>query len=437
MTAMKSRAHNALKRALAIAAAALPLMAGAQPSASSPPSAAQLAQGEYLARIGGCASCHTMPRDGIPFAGGRGLSTPLGPIYSTNITADPVHGIGRYTFADFERVMREGTAPGGRHLYPAMPYTAYTKATDDDLRALYGYLMHGVVPSDYVATATRLPFPFNQRWALPVWKGAFVPRGVYAAKPQRDAEWNRGAYLVQSFGHCGTCHTPRGAAYQERGYDESARRFLTGMVNDNWYAMNLTGARGAGLGRTELEDVARFLRTGHANGDAAFGTMAEEVEKSLQYLSEADARAIAAYLKSLPARRDEGGYVARGATDRTPAQGNRTGDVESVGARVYKTFCAQCHQVDGKGSAGLFPRLAGNPSVLSEDATSIIRIVLQGGTGPATVHGPVPQTMPAFTSSLTDVQMAQVLTYVRQAWGNDAKPVTTSNVTKLRSTLGK
>lgn len=163
--------------------------------------------------------------------------------------------------------------------------------------------------------------------------------------------------------------------------------------------------------------------------------MAEEVEKSLQYLSEPDARAIAAYLKTLPAQRNEGGYAASAATARTPAQGNRTGDVESVGAGVYRAYCAQCHQPDGKGVPGVFPRLAGNPAVLSEDATSIIRLVLQGGTSPATATGPTPQTMPGFTSSLTDVQMAQALAYVRQAWGNDAKPVTTSDVTKLRAAL--
>lgn len=421
------------------AAAALSVPASAQlsrPAGAEPPASTPLARGEYLARIGGCASCHTMQRDGIPFAGGRALSTPLGPIFSTNITPDPVHGIGRYTFADFKRVMREGTAPGGRHLYPAMPYTAYAKATDEDLHDLYAYLMHDVPASDYAPTVTRLPFPFNQRWTLPAWKAAFAPRGAYVDKPQRSAEWNRGAYLVQSFGHCGSCHTPRGPAYQERGYDESSRRFLTGMVNDNWYAMNLTGDRGAGLGRTELEDIARLLRTGHSDGRIVFGSMAEEVEKSLQHLSEGDARAIATYLKSLPARRNEGGYAPADAVARTPAQGNRTGDVEPVGARVYKTYCAQCHQPDGRGVAGLFPRLAGNPSVLSEDATSIIRIVLQGGTGPATAHGPAPQTMPAFTSSLTDVQMAQVLAYVRQAWGNEARPVTTNDVTKLRAALG-
>lgn len=210
---------------------------------------------------------------------------------------------------------------------------------------------------------------------------------------------------------------------------------LTGMVNDEWYATNLTGAQGAGLGRSDAASIARFLRTGHAEGKVAFGSMAEEVEESIQYITEADARAVARYLKTLPAQRDEGAYAAHAPNASDPKPGDRTGDVESVGARVYKSFCAQCHQLDGKGVADTFPRLAGNASVLSDDATSLIRLVVQGGRGPRTATGPEPQTMPGFDTTLTDVQMAQLLTYVRQSWGNSARSVTTSDVTKLKRKL--
>jgi mono/diheme cytochrome c family protein len=318
-----------------------------------------------------------------------------------------------------------------------MPYVAYAKARDEaDLQALFDYLHAWPCPVRPTRHRQRkLPFPFNQRWALRFWKAAFLPSGPYVDKPGRDAEWNRGAYLVQSFGHCGSCHTPRGLAYQERGYDESSRHFLTGMVNDDWYATNLTGVPGAGLGRSDAASIARFLRTGHADGKAAFGSMAEEVEKSIQYITEADARAVARYLKTLPAQRNEGAYTARAPSAPGPKTGDRTSDVESVGARVYKSFCAQCHQLDGKGVADTFPRLAGNASVLSDDATSLIRLVLKGGTSPRTVTGPEPQTMPAFAAPLTDVQIAQVLTYVRQSWGNSARPVTTSDVTNLKRKL--
>jgi mono/diheme cytochrome c family protein len=409
------------------------LQAGAQTGAA--PVTGSLARGEYLARIGGCASCHTMPRDGIPFAGGRPMSTPLGPIISTNITPDPVHGIGRYSFDDFRRVMHEGTAPGSKHLYPAMPYAAYTKATDEDLRALFDYLMHGVAPSDYAPPPTRLPFPFDQRWALRFWKAAFLPSGRYVDKPGKDAEWNRGAYLVQSFGHCGSCHTPRGVAYQERGHDESAlalsdRHGQRQLVRDEPHGR--AGRRARALGAAS---IARFLRTGHAEGNTAFGSMAEEVEQSIQYLTEADVHAVAKYLKTLPAQRNEGAYAPDRSNASGPRQGDRTGDVESVGARVYRSFCAQCHQSDGKGVGDIFPRLAGNPSVLSDDATSLIRLVVQGGRGPRTATGPAPQMMPAFDNTLTDVQMAQVLTYVRQSWGNIARPVTTNDVTRFKGKL--
>ncbi|MBO9514909.1 MAG: cytochrome c [Variovorax sp.] len=406
--------------------------AHAQPTA---PDASDTARGEYLARIGGCASCHTEPRHGKAFAGGRAVPSPFGVIYSTNITPDVEHGIGKYSFEDFRRVMREGTAPGDRHLYPAMPYASYAKAHEDDLRDLFAYLRRGVqaVPAD--PPPTRLPFPLDQRALLRFWKLVFLPRGAYEDKAGQSADWNRGAYLVQSFGHCGACHTPRGLAYQEKGYDESASRFLTGQVNDLWFALDLTGDPGAGLGRVPAPALASLIATGHGGGFVASGTMVQEIEESLQYLNEDDVRAVARYLKSLPAQRGEGRYEARAETPRPRAQGNHTGDVETIGAAVYRSFCAQCHQADGGGVAGAFPRLAGNPSLLGEDASSLIRLALEGGRSAATRQGPPPQSMPSFAATLTDVQIAQVLTFTRESWGNDAKPVTTDDVAKVRKAL--
>jgi len=399
------------------------------------PAPQQLARGEYLAKIGGCASCHTEPKHGAPFAGGRAVPTPFGAIYSTNITPDPAHGIGRYSFEDFEKALREGTALGGRHLYPAMPYVAYAKASEADLRDLYSYLLHGVAPVAQESPHNYLSFPFNQRWALKFWKLMFLPRGEYVARRDKAAEWNRGAYLVQSFGHCGACHTPRGLGFQERGYDEHSKHYLTGQVNDLWFASDLTGDPGSGLGRVSAEGIASFLATGHGDGMVAFGTMAEEVEQTLQYLSEDDLRAVAGYLKSLPVRKGAGSYQAQAETDPPPARGNYTGDVESVGAAVYRGFCVQCHQPDGRGVPKVFPRLAGNPSVLAEDPSAVIRLVIEGGRSPATAKGPPPQAMPGFVGTLTDVQMAQVLSYTRQSWGNDARPVSTHDVSKIRRQL--
>jgi mono/diheme cytochrome c family protein len=416
---------------------ALALLAGLHASGhAAPPDAALLARGEYLARIGGCAGCHTAPH-GAPFAGGRGVPSPLGTIFSTNITPDDRHGIGRYSAEDFARAVREGTAPGGRHLYPAMPYVAYAKLRDEDLQALHAYLRHRVAPVAADPTPTTLPFPFDQRWALRFWKWLFLPRGPMPARADRDAEWKRGAYLVQSLGHCGACHTPRGLAFQERGLDESSRHFLAGAVNDHWYAPGLDPSPGAGLGRLDDAGLAAFLRTGQGAGLTAYGPMADEIEQSLQHLGDEDARAIVRYLKTLPERPGGGRYAPSARTERTPAQGNRTGDVASVGAAVYRGFCVQCHQADGMGVPQRFPRLAGNPSVLGEDPGSLIRIVVEGGRSPAVAGGPEAQHMPAFAGTLTDVQVAQVLTHVRGAWGNDARPVTLQDVTRLRKAIGK
>ena len=178
--------------------------------------AARIARGDYLAKAADCAGCHTAPKGGAPFAGGLGMASPFGTIVSSNITPDPQYGIGAYSYEDFARTLRKGVARGGKHLYPAMPYPSYSKITDDDMRALYAYFMHGVQPVHTEPPSTRLPFPFNQRWVLAFWNLAFAPNGVYEPRNDRDAQWNRGAYLVQGLGHCGACHTPRGPAFEER-----------------------------------------------------------------------------------------------------------------------------------------------------------------------------------------------------------------------------
>jgi mono/diheme cytochrome c family protein len=396
-----------------------------------------LARGAYLSKAADCAGCHTARIGGAPFAGGFSMSSPFGVIISTNITPDPEHGIGRYSYDDFARVLRVGVAPGNKHLYPAMPYTAFAKLTDDDIHALYGYMMNGVAAVAVTPPPTRVPFPFNQRWLLGAWQALFVPKGVYQPIDGKDRLWNRGAYLVQSLGHCGSCHTPRGYAYQEKGYDESSAHFLTGEVNDDWFAPSLRNSPGSGIGRIGEQDLVSFMKTGHGAGVAAYGTMVDTIQTSLQYLSAEDLQAIARYLKALPAQEDPASYHPDEAAvaERTAAEGNRTLDVESGGAAVYKGFCLQCHQSDGRGIPKLYPALAGNPSVLTKDSTSLVRLVLQGGSTPETQTGPPPQSMPAFGATLSDLQIAQVLTYLRDAWGNDADPVSANDVAGIRKRL--
>ncbi|WP_143749539.1 c-type cytochrome, partial [Caballeronia arvi] len=222
--------------------------------------AALIERGRYLASAADCAGCHTAPKGGAPFAGGLGLNSPFGTIVSSNITPDRQYGIGRYSYEDFARTLRDGIAKGDKHLYPAMPYPSYSKITNEDMRALYAYFMGGVAPVHAAPAPTRLPFPFNQRWVLTLWNLAFAPTGEFKPRDGRDAQWNRGAYLVQSLGHCGACHTPRGPAFEERGYTEASSLYLTGGTNDHWFAPNLTTDVGSGLGRIRAEDIAAFLK---------------------------------------------------------------------------------------------------------------------------------------------------------------------------------
>ncbi|MDR5835531.1 cytochrome c [Caballeronia sp. LZ034LL] len=400
-----------------------------------------VARGDYLARAADCAGCHTAaPVPGKPqphpFAGGLPMGSPFGTIWSSNITPDPVHGIGRYSYEDFARALRKGVASGGKHLYPAMPYPSFSKISDDDLHALYAYFMHGVEPVAQAAPETKLPFPFNQRWALTFWNFAFAPDKPFVGDPKRDAQWNRGAYLVQSLGHCGACHTPRGPAYDELGYTDGSPAYLTGGTNDHWHAPNLTGLKGAGLGRISAADLAAFLKTGHGAGLATFGAMVQVVEDSTQYLDDQDLQAIASYLKSLPAHGEGGTYDDHSREARQSVAALHTGEQERPGAGLYQGTCARCHQADGMGVPLKYPRLAGNPAVLSQKPDSLVRLVLQGGRAPSTVHGPEPKKMPAFADQLTDTEIARVLTFVRSTWGNNAPPVTTRDVRTMREAVG-
>jgi len=394
-------------------------------------------RGAYVAKASECAGCHTAPAGGAAYAGGLGLVSPFGTIISTNITPDKQHGIGTYSYEEFSRALREGVSPTRGRLYPAMPYTAFAKMTEEDMRALYEYLMHDVAPVAQDAPPTKVPFPFNQRWLLRGWQWLFLPKGIYKADVARSAQWNRGAYLVQAMGHCGSCHTPRGWGYQERGYDQSSPQFLTGFVNEHWHASNLTGAMGAGLGRVSERDVASFMKTGHGDGLVAYGNMVQTVENSLQYLSDDDIAAIANYLKSLPAQSDTGTYRAeRATTPRGPSDGNYL-DGQAPGADVYREFCASCHRLDGRGVRNVYPRLAGNPSLLDKEPASLIRLTVEGGNSSNTVSGPPRQNMPGFAGKLTDAQIAQVLTFIRSSWGNDARGVTAIDVSQLRKSIHK
>ncbi|WP_322104174.1 cytochrome c [Paraburkholderia sp. J41] len=391
--------------------------------------AALVARGAYLARAGDCIACHSAPR-GKPFAGGLPMNTPLGRIYTTNITPDPQTGIGRYTQEDFNRAMREGVAKDGHNLYPAMPYPSYAKINDADMQALYAYFMHGVAPVIQPNRASDIKWPMNMRWPLKLWNLVFLKKGVYEDKAGKDVAWNRGAYLIQGLGHCGSCHTPRGFAFQEQALDESGSEFLTGGLLDNWFASNLTSDRNVGLGRWSEADLATFLKTGANQHASAYGAMTDVINNSTQSLSDADIGAMVAYLKSLPPAGGNGAppyeYDAR------QTKVSLAHPANDAGARVYNTYCLQCHGADGRGFAPLLAPLAGNPTVLGGDPSSLINVTLNG-TRDLVIGGvPAPYPMPKYAGVLTDQQIADVLTFVRAGWNNGAPAVTPEAVGKLR-----
>ena len=387
-------------------------------------------QGEYLARAGDCVACHTA-KDGKPFAGGLPMETPIGLIYSTNITPDK-SGIGAYSFDDFDKAVRHGIAKNGDTLYPAMPYPSYARVTETDMQALYAYFMKGVKPVEQENKAVDIPWPLSMRWPLAMWRWTFAPAVAdFTPVTGQDPVVSRGAYLVEGLGHCGACHTPRALTMQEKALgagDSSA--FLSGSAPlEGWIAKNLRGDHKDGLGSWNEEQLVQFLKTGRSDRSAVFGGMSDVIVHSMQYMSEADLTAIARYLKSLP---------AVDATD-TPHQYDPAvadalwnGDDSKRGAAVYIDNCAACHRTDGHGYTRVFPALAGNPVLLSDDPTSLIHIVLKGGTLPATHTAPSTFTMPAFYWRLSDQEVADVVNFIRTSWGNKGGDVKATDVKGLR-----
>ncbi|TYL96356.1 c-type cytochrome [Bradyrhizobium rifense] len=418
------------------------LMAGASSAAEQidpPADKATIERGAYLAIAADCAACHTAP-GGKPFAGGLPIGTPLGTIYSTNITPSAEFGIGRYTADEFARALRRGIRRDGAQLYPAMPYTSYAKFTDDDARALYAYFTKGVQPVDVRAPVTALPFPMNIRLSMMVWNFLFLDSNVYAPDPRQSAEWNRGAYLAQGAAHCGTCHTPRGFLMQEE-----ASRALSGAQVGPWYAPNITSDPATGIGSWTREELAAFLRTGRLPGKAqAAGSMGEAVEHSFQHLSAADLDAVATYVKSVPPVQDAASgsrfsagrmfselSVLRG---RNPISSNN--DANPTGAQLFQGNCASCHSAEGQGSKdGYYPSLFHNSATGEKNPANLIAAILYGVD--RTVSGRQ-AFMPGFgghptdSNQLSNRDIAMLGTYVLTHYGAGDTTITEQQVSEAR-----
>ncbi|GGB06246.1 alcohol dehydrogenase [Brucella endophytica] len=376
----------------------------------------QIDRGRYLATLGDCAACHTAP-GGMPYAGGLALDTPFGKIVSPNITPDRATGIGAWSDDQFVQALQQGIAPRG-HLYPAMPYPAYTKVSRDDLLAIRAFL-NTLQPVNNPVEPNQLPFPFNIRENMAAWNALNFTPGEFQPDPDKSAQWNRGAYLVQGLGHCSTCHTPKSML----GADENGN-FLQGSTLQDWFAPDITNTKRKGLAGWTRTDIVQYLQTGVNRHTVASGPMAEVITDSTSKLTDQDLMAIATYLKDLP-------------TDTTAAPVPLPVDDSRMiaGGAIYKDTCSACHQDSGKGAARLFPSLAGSAIVQSVDPTTLIRVVLAGSRGAATSAAPTAPAMPSFAWRLSDEQVASLLTYVRNSWGNAAAPVDAAHVKTLRASL--
>ncbi len=380
-------------------------------------SAALAARGAYLARAGDCQACHT-GRGGAPYAGGRAIRTPFGVIYSSNITPDNDTGIGGWNADDFWRALHNGKSKDGKLLYPAFPYPNYSKLTRADADAMFAYF-RTLAPVQQQNREPELRFPFSQRLLLAGWRALYFRPEIFRPHPGRSEEWNRGAYLVQGLGHCNACHTPRNllGATQARGDLGGAM-----MPMLDWHAASLTG-----LAQWAVQDLVDLLKTGVSMRGVASGPMAEVVRESLQHLAESDLRAIAAYLKSLPHS------AQSGEAEPSPASQAENQKTLKLGSTLYEKHCTDCHKASGEGAPPRFPPLAGNRSLLLAQPTNPIRALLHGGYPPSTNGNPRPFGMPPFLNTFSDEEAAAVLSYVRNAWGNQASMVTAQQVNRLRA----
>ncbi|WP_193452411.1 c-type cytochrome [Pseudomonas nitroreducens] len=375
-------------------------------------------KGRYLAVVGDCTACHTL-HGGAPFAGGVAIETPFGKLVGANITPDPDTGLGRWSFEDFQAVMSTGHSRGGKRLYGAMPFTAYTKVHREDNRALWAYLQT-LQPVHNPVETNLLPFPFSVRTSLIGWNWLNFTQGEFVPKPDKSAQWNRGAYLAEGLGHCGTCHTPKNLL----GGDDN-KRFLAGANLQGWVAPDITANPHSGIGQWSTQDLVQYLKTGANRFDIASGPMAEAVENSTQHWSDEDLMAVAVYLKD--------GVPGKAAPPPVAAD-----DADMVaGKAIYADRCSACHVSNGQGVKNLFPTLAAAPLVNNDDPTSLIRVVLAGSRAGSTDAAPTAPAMPSFAWNLDDDKVAKVLTYVRNTWGNAATPVTASQVADLRKELAE
>jgi mono/diheme cytochrome c family protein len=377
--------------------------------------AAQLNRGRYLVAAGDCLSCH-LREGGEPFAGGLRLNTPFGAIYTSNITPDKDTGIGGWTADQFYRAMHDGKDDEGTDLYPAFPYPWFRRMSREDDDAIFAFLK--TLPAvKYTPPKNELSFPFSVRSFVGAWNLLFLDNHDFQADADQSAEWNRGAYLVTGPGHCGACHTPKNSF----GADKSKQEFYGGKL-DNWVAADLTANTRTGLGEWNVDDIVEFLATGRNAHAAAGGAMADVITYSTAYLTDADRRAMAVYIKSLPA---------------SPRTSSSAPDAAAMrkGKEIYSDACSSCHWENGAGQSRIFPPLGKDAVLQQRDATGVLHLILTGTQIGVSASHPSALSMPSFAWKLSDQEIADVATFIRNSWGNQAQAVGVSQVAELRKKL--
>jgi mono/diheme cytochrome c family protein len=372
--------------------------------------------GKYLTILGDCAGCHTKA-GGQPYAGGRAMTSPFGTFYTSNITPDRETGIGSWTTDDFWQALHEGRGRNRKRLYPAMPYPHFAMYSRADADAMFAYLQRLPAVRN-VPPRHEIHFPLSQRWLLAIWNGLYLRESAYVPESSKSAQWNRGAYLVEGPGHCGDCHTPKNMLYGQR-----KRREFSGDLVENWWAPDLTGDTRQGLGTWSSSDIVEYLKTGRNRHTMAGGSMVLVIEASTSQMHNDDLAAIAAYLKDLPPETEQ---------ETVPDPPPPTMEAGRAGFREH---CQDCHNYDGTGVPRRFPTLAGSPTVQARNPTTILRLILEGQHPPAISARPDDKPMPPFADKMTDDEIADVASYMRNAWGNRAPAASAKEVSDLRKTL--
>lgn len=399
--------------------------------------------GAYVAELSDCAACHTAV-GGAKFAGGRPMESPMGDMYASNITPSKTAGIGNWTLDDFRSALVDGVGKDGHYLYPAMPYENYRKLTEADIEAMYDYFMHDVAAVDTPSPVTDLGFPFNQRWGMRLWNWIGLSNPGFETGTA-DPQLARGKYLVDGPGHCGACHSPRNLIMAQNGTDASSPSYLSGGVVDDWSAPDLRGPKSV-VQKWSADDLQLYLTTGRNRFSTTTGEMALVVQDSLQYMSDEDAAAMVAYLRSIGTdktakntpepeedRSVTTAYRLDKAQDATSKMLASADPKMPLGARLYIDNCNACHLSDGRGSYQIFPSLVDNTLVNDKHTKGLINTILFGAHLPSTRKRPEELIMPGFDYRFNDEEVAALASFLRTAWGNKAPPVSAKDVATIRS----